>query len=292
MSYRQSLLVVLSLFCTYFIWGSTYLAIHFAVASFPPFLLAGFRFVIAGFLLYWLMRYLGAPVPTSQQWVGASVVGLLLPAMGNGTVCYVQQTVSSSVTALAIATAPIWMAIFSALWGHQITRQEWLGILIGFIGILFLNMGGTLHGDWLSAFLLIFAAASWSFGSVWGQYLSMPAGLMGSACQMIVAGVVMLLVSAIAGEHWPNVVSDQSWFAMLFLVVLSSLVAYTAYQWLLKNVRPLIAISNTFVNPIVAFIMGINFANEVVETNEYLALGVILFGVLLVLMAKGDSPSR
>jgi drug/metabolite transporter (DMT)-like permease len=292
MSYRQSLLVVLSLFCTYFIWGSTYLAIHFAVASFPPFLLAGFRFVIAGFLLYWLMRYLGAPVPTSQQWVGASVVGLLLPAMGNGTVCYVQQTVSSSVTALAIATAPIWMAIFSALWGHQITRQEWLGILIGFIGILFLNMGGTLHGDWLSAFLLIFAAASWSFGSVWGQYLSMPAGLMGSACQMIVAGVVMLLVSAIAGEHWPNAVSDQSWFAMLFLVVLSSLVAYTAYQWLLKNVRPLIAISNTFVNPIVAFIMGINFANEVVETNEYLALGVILFGVLLVLMAKGDSPSR
>lgn len=292
MYYRQSLLVVLSLFCTYFIWGSTYLAIHFAVASFPPFLLAGFRFVIAGFLLYWLMRYLGAPVPTSQQWVGASVVGLLLPAMGNGTVCYVQQTVSSSVTALAIATAPIWMAIFSALWGHQITRQEWLGILIGFIGILFLNMGGTLHGDWLSAFLLIFAAASWSFGSVWGQYLSMPAGLMGSACQMIVAGVVMLLVSAIAGEHWPNVVSDQSWFAMLFLVVLSSLVAYTAYQWLLKNVRPLIAISNTFVNPIVAFIMGINFANEVVETNEYLALGVILFGVLLVLMAKADSPSR
>jgi len=292
MPYRQSLLVVLSLFCTYFIWGSTYLAIHFAVASFPPFLLAGFRFVIAGFLLYWLMRYLGAPVPTSQQWVGASVVGLLLPAMGNGTVCYVQQTVSSSVTALAIATAPIWMAIFSALWGHQITRQEWLGILIGFIGILFLNMGGTLHGDWLSAFLLIFAAASWSFGSVWGQYLSMPAGLMGSACQMIVAGVVMLLVSAIAGEHWPNAVSDQSWFAMLFLVVLSSLVAYTAYQWLLKNVRPLIAISNTFVNPIVAFIMGINFANEVVETNEYLALGVILFGVLLILMAKTDSTSR
>jgi drug/metabolite transporter (DMT)-like permease len=109
---------------------------------------------------------------------------------------------------------------------------------------------------------------------------------------MIVAGVVMLLVSAIAGEHWPNAVSDQSWFAMLFLVVLSSLVAYTAYQWLLKNVRPLIAISNTFVNPIVAFIMGINFANEVVETNEYLALGVILFGVLLVLMAKADSPSR
>lgn len=291
MPYRKSLLIVIALCCTYFIWGSTYLAIHFAVASFPPFLLAGFRFVVAGFILYWFMRYLGSPRPNNQEWLGASAVGLLLPALGNGTVCYVQQTVSSSVTALAIATAPIWMAIFSKLWGHKITRHEWLGIFIGCVGILLLNIGGTLHGDWLSAFLLIFATASWSFGSVWGQYLSMPAGLMGSACQMMVAGVVMLLVSAIAGEHWPVTISDASWLAMLFLVVLSSLVAYSAYQWLLKNVRPLIAISNTFVNPIVAFIMGITFANEIVEINEYLALGLILLGVMLVLLAKTDEPA-
>ena len=176
-SKNQTLFIVAALFCTYFIWGSTYLAIRFGIESFPPFLMAGLRFTVAGLILYVVMRFLGAPNPTKQQWLGASAVGILLPALGNGTVCYVQQTVSSSVAALAIATAPIWMAIFSSIWGHRITRQEWLGIAIGLVGIVLLNLGGSLHGDVTSALLLIFAAASWSFGSVWGKRLAMPQGL-------------------------------------------------------------------------------------------------------------------
>jgi drug/metabolite transporter (DMT)-like permease len=178
------------------------------------------------------------------------------------------------------------MAIFSSFWGHKITKQEWLGIAIGVVGILLLNIGGSLQGDLKSALLLIFAAASWSFGSVWGKHLSMPQGLMGAACQMLVGGVMLVLVSAYAGEVWPQTISAKSWGAMLFLVILGSLVAYSAYQYLLKIVRPLVASSNTFVNPVVAFAVGIWLANEQVTHNEYLALAVILLGVLLVLTVE------
>ncbi len=209
-----------------------------------------------------------------------------MPALGNGTVCYVQQTISSSVAALAIATAPIWMAIFSTVWGHHITRQEWIGIFLGVLGIGFLNIGGSLHGNYVSALLLIFAAASWSFGSIWGKHLPMPKGLMGAACQMIAGGIALMIASTYFNESWPDNISAKSWGAMLFLIVLGSIVAYSAFQYLLKTVRPLIASSNTFVNPIVAFTVGIWFANEHVTQYEYIALAVILLGVALILTAK------
>jgi len=244
------------------------------------------RFTIAGSVLYLAMRLLGAPNPTREEWRGSAIVGLLLPALGHGTVCYVQQTVSSSLAALSIATAPIWMAIFSSIWGHHITRQEWLGIAVGLVGIMLLNMGGALHGDYVSALLLIFAAASWSFGSVWGKHLTQPKGLMAAAAQMLVGGAVLIVWSKLVGETWPTQISQKSWGAMVFLIVLGSLVAYSAYQWLLKNVRPLVASSNTFVNPMVAFAVGIWLGNENVAMNEYLALAVILMGVLLVLTAE------
>lgn len=288
---RQALLIIAALFCTYFIWGSTYLAIRFGIESFPPFLMAGMRFTIAGAILYAVMRYLGAPNPTRQQWVGASVVGLLLPALGNGTVCYVQQTVSSSVAALSIATAPIWMAIFSSFWGHKITVKEWLGIAIGLVGIVLLNLGGSFSGDFLSAFLLIFAAASWSFGSVWGKHLAMPQGLMASGAQMFAGGIALMIASTVAGETWPQHITAKSWGAMLFLIVLGSLIAYSAYQYLLKTVRPLVASSNTFVNPIVAFGVGIWLANEHVTKMELIALAVILLGVFLVLTATQEKET-
>ena len=287
---NQAFFIAAALFCTYFIWGSTYLALRFGIESFPPFLLVGVRFTVAGVILYAVMRYLGAPNPTQKQWLGATAVGVLLPVFGNGTVTYVQQTVSSSVAALAISTAPIWMAIFSSLYGHKINTREWLGIAVGFVGIVLLNLGGSLHGDYLNAFLLIFAAASWSLGSVLGKQLdkkqAMPSGLMGAACQMLMGGVVMLIVSALHGDTWPAQISAKSWGALVFLVVLGSIVAYSAYMYLLKTVRPLVASSNTFVNPVVAFAVGIWFAGETVTAIEYTALAVILVGVFLVLSAE------
>lgn len=290
LSYKnQTILVVISLFCTYLFWGSTYLAIRFAVESFPPLLMVGLRFTSAGAILFIIMRLLGSPLPTLSQWRGAAIIGLLLPVFGNGTVSHVQLTVSSSVAALSIATMPIWMAIFSSFFGHKITRQEWLGIAVGLAGIVLLNLGGSFKGDITSALLLMFAAASWSFGSVWGKRLPMPQGLMGAACQMLCGGLIAFTVSLVLGESWPNHISDKSWLAMLFLVVLGSLVAYSAFQYLLKTVRPLVASSNTFVNPVVAFAVGIWLANEQVTTNEYIALAIILVGVFLVLSESGKS---
>ncbi len=288
---KQTLLIFIALFCTYFFWGSTYLAIRFGIESFPPFMLAGLRYLVAGIVLYIVMRYLGCRNPTWAEWKGAAIIGALLPAMGNGTVCFVQQTVSSSVAALSIATVPVWMAIFSTLWGHHITKREWLGIAVGFFGILLLNIGGSLYGDLSSALLLIFAAASWSFGSVWGKHLPMPIGLMGAACQMLIGGIVLMIVSTFSGEIWPATISYKSWGAMLYLVLFSSLATYSAYQWLLKNVPPLVASSNTFVNPVVAFIVGVLFANETIANNEYIALAVIIVGVILILTSHGKKET-
>lgn len=289
MQHQTLIKVVLALICTYFIWGATYLAIKFGIESFPPFLMAGLRFMVAGCLLYVALRFLGAKNPTKTQWLYASAVGVLLPALGNGTVCYVQQTVSSSIAALAIATAPIWMAIFSSFWGHHINKQEWLGIIVGVVGIVLLNIDGELQGQFFSALLLFFAAASWSFGSVWSKHIDMPKGLMSAACQMLAGGFVLMLASTYFGETWPSQISIKSWSAMVFLIVLGSLVAYSAYHWLLHHVRPLVASSNTFVNPIVALAVGVWFANEQIHTNEYIALVVILFGVILILTAMSNN---
>ncbi len=283
------LLVIAALTCTYFIWGSTYLAIKYAIESFPPFAMVGIRFTVAGSLLYLILRAMGHAAPTRVQWRGAAWVGLLLPVLGNGTVSHVQLHVSSSVAALAIATAPIWMAIFSSAWGHKISRREWLGIAIGLVGILLLNTRGSLQGDWLSAGLLMFAAASWSLGSVWSKHMAMPQGLMGAASQMLCGGLIALLFSLAFGEHWPTQVTPRSWAAIAFLIVLGSMVAFSAYHWLLHHVRPMVASSNTFVNPIVAFVVGVWFADEQIHLMEYIALAVILVGVFLVLTATKEA---
>lgn len=282
-------LVIIALSCTYFIWGSTYLAIKYAIESFPPFIMVGIRFTVAGTLLYVILRSMGHAAPTWMQWRGAALVGLLLPVLGNGTVSHVQLHVSSSVAALAIATAPIWMAVFSSLWGHKISRREWLGIGIGLVGIVLLNTRGSLQGDWLSAGLLMFAAASWSLGSVWSKHLAMPSGLMGAASQMLCGGLISLLFSVAFDEHLPAHISAHSWAAIGFLIVPGSIIAFSAYHWLLHHVRPLVASSNTFVNPVVAFAVGVWFASEQIHVMEYIALAVILVGVFLVLTATTEA---
>jgi len=275
--------LILALGATYFIWGSTYLAIRFAIDSFPPFLMAGLRFLLAGFLLFIYLLYKGHSWPKRQEWLGAGVVGVLLLTIGNGAVTYAEQQVPSSLAALAIATVPIWMAVFSSLWGHHITVMEWVGITIGVVGIALLSISGTLHANPVGLLLLIIAAASWSLGSVWGKYLSMPKGLMASATQMLVGGFVLLVISMIWGEVWPQTISVKSWLAFVYLIVFGSIVAYTAYLYLLKKAGPLVASSNTFVNPIVALALGVSFAGEVIEPMEYVSLVMVIVAVMLIL---------
>jgi drug/metabolite transporter (DMT)-like permease len=279
----RKLLIVMSLLALYIIWGSTYLAMVFAMDSLPPFMMAALRFGMAGLILYAWLRWRGQSAPSLKQWLGAAAVGTLLLAVGNAGVAYAEKTVSSGVAALGIATVPIWMALFSGWWGHWPTRREWLGIAIGTIGVAVLSTGGAMQASPLGAALIMLSAASWAFGSVWGKRLPMAAGSMASASQMLAGGGVLVVVSLIMGEPWPQQLSAKTLYAMLYLVIFGSLIAYSAYLFLLHNVRPALATSNTFVNPMVALLLGAWLADEVIGPAEYMALAIIVVGVLLVL---------
>jgi drug/metabolite transporter (DMT)-like permease len=280
---RQRVLVPLSLLALYFIWGATYIAMYFAIESFPPFMMAAMRFSIAGILLYVFLRWRGAQAPTAREWLGATAVGVLLLTIGNVAVAVAQKTVSTSVAAMAIATVPLWIALFSSFWGESHSGREWLGILLGMLGAVVLATGGTLQASTEGALLIVLAAVSWAFGSVWSRHLPMPKGVMGSAAQMVTGGAVLVILSLALGEPWPASISEKSLWAMIFLVFFGSIVAYSAYQYLLKTVRPALATSNTFVNPVVAMFLGVWLANEVIDVRELTALAIIIIGVLLVM---------
>ena len=283
---RQKLLIVLALGALYFIWGSTYLAMRFAIDSFPPLMMAAIRFTTAGVMLYVFLLWRGVANPTREQWLGASAVGTLLLSVGNASVAYAEKSVSSGVAALAIATVPLWMAVFSGFWQQWPTRREWLGIVVGVAGVAVLTSGGVMQASPTGTVLLLTAAASWAFGSIWGKHLQMPAGAMASAAQMLAGGLVLVFASMMMGESWPVHPSEKSIYAIAYLVIFGSLVAYSAYLFLLKTVRPALATSNTFVNPIVAIFLGAWLANETIGGAEYIALVIIVIGVLLVLPFK------
>lgn len=280
---RFPLLLIGAFFALYVIWGSTYLVIRIGVESWPPLLLAGVRFVIAGCLLYAFMRFRGVPAPTWKQWKAAGMIGFLLLACGNGGITLAEHAgVASGVAALAVAVVPLFTLLFGLLWGHRNTRLEWAGIALGLVGIGLLNMGSNLQASPFGAALVIFAAASWAFGSVWSKSLPLPAGPMASAAEMIVAGVVLLIGSALSGEHLQQMPSAAGWGALAYLVVFGSIVAFSAYMYLLKNVRPAAATSYAYVNPAVAVMLGIVFAGEHIGVAECLAMTVIISAVVLI----------
>jgi drug/metabolite transporter (DMT)-like permease len=267
---RQRWLIGLSMMTLYFIWGSTFLAMKFAMDSFPPFMMAALRFLCAGGLLYTLLRLRGAPDPSASEWRGAAAVGTLLVVVGNAGVAYAEQWVATGAAALAIGTVPIWAVLFAGFWGDKPHRREWLGIALGLVGVLILNLGGNMRGSPLGAVVLLLAAA----------------GLMASAAQMLSAGAVLIAVSTISGEHMSAAPTAKSLWSMAYLIVFGSFIAYSAYLYLLKTVRPALATSYAFVNPLVAMLLGMWLAGEHVGSHELLALLAILGGVVLVLFAK------
>ncbi len=195
-SRRFPLLLIGAFFALYVIWGSTYLAIRIGIETWPPLMMAGVRFLIAGAILFAFMRFRGAPMPSWQQWKAAGMIGFLLLACGNGAVTLAEHAgVASGVAALAVAVVPLFTLLFGLMWGHRNTRLEWAGIVLGLIGIALLNLGSNLQTSPMGAVLVICAAAAWSFGSVWSRYLPLPPGPMASACEMLVAGAMMLVGS-------------------------------------------------------------------------------------------------
>jgi drug/metabolite transporter (DMT)-like permease len=283
MNSRQRLLIPLALLALYLIWGSTFLGMKFAIESFPPFLMAALRFLFAGGLLYALLRWRGASNPTLPQWGGAAIVGTLLLSVGNGGVAYAQQWVATGTAAMVIGTVPLWAVAFAGLWGQKPKRTEMLGNMLGMLGVLLLNMSSSLQASPLGAVVLLVAAMAWAFGSMWGRHLPMPQGAMASATQMICAGIVLLVMSAASGERMAGAPSDKALLSLAYLVMFGSFIAYSAYLYLLRTVRPALATSYAFVNPVVAMLLGTWLAHEHVGTQDLVALGIILASVLLVL---------
>ena len=279
-------MIPLALFALYIIWGSTYLGIRLALESYPPFLLAGIRFLCAGVLLFGFLRLRGVAMPTAQQWRNAGITGVLLLGFGNGLVCFAEQSVSSGIAAVAVASLPLFAALFSGLYGQWPTARETIGLVIGFAGVVVLNLGSSLSASRIGAIALIVAAASWAFGSIWSKRQDMPTGPMNTAAQMLVASVALLLVGFGTGEHLPAHPTLRATLAVGYLVVFGSLIAFSAYLYVLKHARPAVATSYAYVNPPVAVLFGVLIAGEHVGPYDIAGMAVILLGVAIITLFK------
>ena len=284
--FSQRALIVIALLSLYFVWGSTYLAIRVAVASYPPFLMAAIRFVCAGGALYAFLRWRGMAAPTLAQWTNSALTGVMLLGFGNGLVCYAEQSVASGLSAVAVASMPLFAAVFGGLYGHWPRRMEWLGLGVGFAGVILLNLGGSMSGAPLGALALVVAAGSWAFGSVWSKRRNMPPAAMNTAAQMLTGGAVLLAFALLIGERLPASPPLSASLAIVYLAIAGSLVGFSAYLYLLNTVRPALATSYAYVNPPVAVLVGALFGGEIVHAFDIVAMMVILAGVALIALAR------
>jgi drug/metabolite transporter (DMT)-like permease len=287
---RLEPLVIACLAATWLIWGSTYLAIRFALVSFPPYLQMGSRFLVAGLALaVWMRGVQRAPWPDRRQWRNATVVGALMLAGGMGSVAVAEQTVGSGLVVVFIAVVPLLIVLINLFWGVKPGRLELGGIGVGLAGVVMLTQGVGFQASPSGLFAMVTATTCWSLGSVLSQRsLPLAPGAMGFASEMLCGGVVLMVLAALAGESfsWPP--QPLAAWAWAYLVVFGSLLAFNAYMVLLARASAGLAASYTFVNPVIAMLLGVAFGGETITGFEWAAAGVVLAGVLL-LIAK---PAR
>jgi drug/metabolite transporter (DMT)-like permease len=285
--------VALALAAVYLIWGSTYLGIRFALeGGFTPFLLGGIRFTIAGALMYAFLRWRGMRAPTRAQWRNAVVLGLLLMLLGNGMVNLAEQSVSSGMAAVAVASAPLWMGIFSAMRGEHPARMEWVGLGIGFLGVLWLNADSSLTASKTGMVALLVATLAWSFGSIWSRGRDLAPPFMNAAAQMLCGGIAMVATGLLLGERIHALPTPHALGAFAYLIVFGSWFGFSAYIWLLHNVRPALASSYAYINPAIAVALGAWLAHERFGSHELMAMGVILLGVVAITLAKAKKAKK
>jgi drug/metabolite transporter (DMT)-like permease len=274
---------VVALVSVYFIWGSTYLAIRFGLEGFPPLILNGIRFLVAGVALFLFLRLRGEMKATKRQVWNAARVGLLLLIGGVGLVTIAENLgVGSGVAATAVAVVPVWTALISGLFGQWPHRREWIGLTVGLVGVLILAQEGDFRSSTLGMAVIIISPIIWAFGSIWGSHIDLPDAFSTTAIELLAAGVVMTALGPLLGERITGAPPTEAWVALLYLATMGSLVGLTAYTYLLKTVRPALSTSYAYVNPVVAVALGLTLGGEVITGPIFIALPLILIGVALV----------
>jgi drug/metabolite transporter (DMT)-like permease len=287
----------------YVIWGSTYLAIRFAIETLPPFLMAGSRFLIAGAVLYAWSRWIaGAEAPTRANWRSAGIVGLGLLLGGNGLVVWAQFRIPSGVAALLVGVVPCCMVIIDWLrpGGLRPGAQVVLGLVLGVTGLFFLIGPDSLMGggriDLVGAAAIMIACFSWAAASIYSRHGALPRSpLLATAIQMLVGGLALTVVAVLHGElagFDASGFSVRSTGAWLYLIVFGSIVAFTSYVWLLRVSTPARVSTYAYVNPIVAVLLGWTLADEPLTARMLVAAAVIVSGVALITLAPRGAPAH
>jgi drug/metabolite transporter (DMT)-like permease len=286
-----------ALIALYIVWGSTYLAIRFAVETIPPFLMAGTRFLISGLILYGWRRLAGDPAPTLRQWRSAAIVGLLLLLGGNGVVSWAEQHVPSGIAALMVASIPLWMVVIDAVrpGGSKPDRRIILGLLIGFGGLALLVTAtqGLTPADRLDTvgiLALVLAAFLWSLGSVYSRDAEMPkSSLMGTGIEMLAGAAGLFIAGTLSGE-WQALdlaaIRPASLLSLAYLVTFGSLIGFVAYAWLLRNAPLSLVSTYAYVNPVIAIFLGAWLGSEPINAQIIVAALVIIGSVVMINLSK------
>ena len=286
----------------YLIWGSTYLAIRFALETLPPFTMSGARFVVAGTILYGWARLRGAASPVLRHWPPALLIGVLLLLLGNGGVVWAEQSLSSGMTALLIATEPLFIVLLDWLRPGG-RRPSWIvaaGLILGFFGtaVLFAPWSplGMSAFNWAGAASVLLASVAWAAGSLYALRAEQPSSPFLSTGMQMFCGGGWLLLAGYLTDEWKAInlahASLRSWIAVSYLLVFGSLIAFTAYIWLLRATTPARASTYAYVNPVVAVFLGWLLAGEVVTARMLFAMGIIIAAVVLIVSRQGQRTAQ
>jgi drug/metabolite transporter (DMT)-like permease len=284
--------MALAFFAIYVVWGTTYLAIRYAVETIPPLVTAGVRHTAAGLILLGVAWSRGFR-PRREHWIAGAALGALFFLVGHGSLHWAEQYVSSGLAALLVASEPLWILLLGAAMGQQrINWKNGLGLLMGLAGVAILTVREFTTRSSLTwgVIAVLVGAASWAIGVCVGPRLRLPRDAMGRAAVPLVCGAAMLLVAAgVSGEfsavHW-STISVRSLLGLAYLITFGSVLAFTAYSWLLQHCSPTLVATHTFVNPLVAVLVGWLWASEPMSLRIVVATMVILGAIVLI--QRGD----
>lgn len=283
-----------ALVAVYVIWSSTYLAMRIVVREMAPLVMAAIRFAAAGGVLLVVALRRGATLPPARDWLRMAPAGTLLFVGGNGFVAIAEQSISSGGAAVVCATLPLWTGVLRRVLGERVAVREWVSLVLGFAGVVVLMGGPSLAGEPVHIALVCCSPAMWALGSLWARRMRDIGGahatLVGPALQMLTGAAMLAIGAAIRREPLPMHASAEAWLALAYLFVFGSMIAFTAYAWLLRNARPVVATSYAYVNPVLAVLVGALLYNETLGWTTLIANVLIVGAIALALRRPRVQP--